>query len=195
MPGLLWGLRRPLIPALLGACASLWAACAAAQSAPADWTAIRDGHIVLFRHANAPGVGDPPQFRLGDCSTQRNLDETGRAQARRIGGQFRQRPIPVRQVLTSQWCRTRETAQLAFPVQKVQDEPAFNSFFGDASASPAQTAAARARLMAWKGPGVLVVVTHQVNISALTGTFSASGEGIVVRPGRDGLDVLGRVQP
>jgi hypothetical protein len=49
--------------------------------------------------------------------------------------------------------------------------------------------------MAWKGPGVLVVVTHQVNISALTGTFSASGEGIVVRPGRDGLDVLGRVQP
>jgi phosphohistidine phosphatase SixA len=195
MPGLLWGLCRPLVPALLGACASLWAGGTVAQNTPADWSAVRDGHIVLFRHANAPGVGDPPQFRLGDCSTQRNLDETGRAQARRIGGQFRQRQIPVRQVLTSQWCRTRETAQLAFPGQTVQDEPAFNSFFGDASASPAQTAAARARLMAWKGPGVLVVVTHQVNISALTGTFSASGEGIVVRPGRDGLDVLGRVQP
>jgi hypothetical protein len=97
-------------------------------------------------------------------------------------------------VLTSQWCRTRETAALAFPGQ-VQDDARFNSFFADRTSEPAQTAAALATLQRWQGPGALVVVTHQVNITALTGVFPTSGEGVVVRPAvGDGLEVVGRLR-
>ncbi len=155
---------------------------------------MTDGTMVLFRHANAPGGGDPPGFKLNDCSTQRNLDEAGRAQARLIGQTFRARGIKVSAVRSSQWCRARETADLAFPGQR-QDEAVFNSFFANREAEPAQTAAAQRLLSRWKGPGVMVVVTHQVNISALTGVAPMSGEGIVVKPGAEGLQVLGRIAP
>lgn len=160
------------------------------------WPALDPDGIVLFRHADAPGTGDPQQFRLGDCSTQRNLSERGRGQARDLGARFRARNVAVGQVLSSQWCRTRDTAELAFP-GRVQEAPAFNSFFNeDADQSARQTAAARAALAAWRGPGVLVVVTHQVNITALTGVYPASGEGVVVRAvPAGGLEVVGRLPP
>jgi phosphohistidine phosphatase SixA len=166
-----------------------------AQAGDANaWSALRDGAIVLFRHAEAPGGGDPPGFRLDDCSTQRNLGADGRAQARRIGEQFRGRRIAVGGVLTSQWCRTRETAELAFP-GRPRDDPNFNSFFGDAAREPAQTAAALATLSRWRGPGVLVVVTHQVNIRALAGVSPASGEGVIVRPQGERIEVIARISP
>lgn len=181
-----------LIPALL-ACAL-----AASSAAAADaWAELaKPGAIVLFRHATAPGVGDPPAFKPGDCATQRNLDEQGRAQARQLGEQFRQRGIQVGSVLSSQWCRTRETAQLAFGSQ-LREEPAFNSFFRQSTAArESQTAQARALLARWRGPGALVVVTHQVNIQALTGVGSASAEGVVVRPAADGsLQVVATLRP
>lgn len=158
------------------------------------WAALQEGSILLLRHANAPGVGDPRGFRLGDCRTQRNLDESGRAQARRIGEQFRQRGVKVGAVMSSQWCRARETAELAFP-GSVRDEPSFNSFFGDASAEATQTAEAQATLQRWRGPGVLVVVTHQVNITALTGVVPGSGEGVVLRASGQGLAVVARLHP
>ena len=101
---------------------------ATATSEEAAWNALRAGGIALFRHANAPGVGDPPGMRLDDCSTQRNLDEDGRIQARRIGDAFRSRNIQMGAVLASQWCRATETAQLAFP-GLVRVDPVFNSFF------------------------------------------------------------------
>lgn len=170
---------------------------AMATASDADWSALKDGHIVVFRHANAPGGGDPPGLKLGDCSTQRNLDDAGRAQARRIGEQFRRRGVKVGAVLTSQWCRARDTAELAFPGM-ARDDPSFNSFFDDRSREPAQTAQARATLARWRGPGVLVVTTHQVNISALTGVYPASGEGVVLAPDGSqpgGVRVLGRVRP
>lgn len=143
---------------------------------------LKDGSIVLFRHAEAPGVGDPPGFKLNDCSTQRNLDDTGRAQARRIGAQIRAQGVRVGAVRSSQWCRTRETARLAFPQQDVHDDPDFNSFFGDSAGGAEQSARALATLRQWRGPGTLVVVTHQVNITALTGIVPGSGEGVVVQP-------------
>ena len=166
----------------------------AAAASDAGWAALKDGHIVLFRHANAPGGGDPPGFKLGDCSTQRNLDDSGRAQARRIGEQFRQRGIKVGAVLSSQWCRARETAELAFPGM-ARDDASFNSFFDERSRGQAQTAQALATLGRWRGPGVLVVTTHQVNISMLTGVTPVSGEGVVVAPTRGGVEVLGRLRP
>lgn len=163
-------------------------------SEDAAWAALRQGGIVLFRHANAPGGGDPVGMRLDDCTTQRNLDDAGVAQARRIGDAFRSRAIEVGAVLTSQWCRARDTAELAFPGRK-HDETAFNSFFGDASKAPAQTAAARRILADWRGPGALVVATHQVNITALTGISPASGEGIVVKRENGTISVVGSVRP
>jgi phosphohistidine phosphatase SixA len=175
------------------------AASGAAADADAAWRALeRPGGIVLLRHADAPGVGDPPGFTLADCRGQRNLGDAGRQQARRLGDAFRSRPgVRVGAVLASQWCRTRETAQLAFGADAVREEPAFNSFFGEGEAARReQTARADAVLRAWRGPGVLVVVTHQVNITALTGEFTASAEGVVLRPAAGGRwQVVGRLPP
>src|SRR5437868_6308691 len=105
---------------------------AGAADADAAWTALASGEpkVLLIRHAEAPGVGDPPGFRLGDCATQRNLSEKGRAQAGSIGDALRRRGVPVAKVLTSQWCRCRDTARL-LDVGPVEDAPALNSFFDE----------------------------------------------------------------
>jgi phosphohistidine phosphatase SixA len=165
-----------------------------ADASDAAWAALSKGGIILFRHANAPGTGDPPGFRLGDCATQRNLDDAGRAQARRIGSAFRSRNIQVGRVLTSQWCRCVETASLAFPGQGITAAE-FNSFFDDRASEARQTEQARTTLKSWAGSGALVVVTHQVNITALTGVVPASGEGVVVGAGGGRPTVIGRIRP
>jgi phosphohistidine phosphatase SixA len=165
-----------------------------ATAAEEAWTALKGGGIVLFRHAYAPGGGDPQGMRIGDCSTQRNLDESGRAQARRIGEMFRAQGVQIGAVLTSQWCRTKETADLAFP-GRAKEEPAFNSFFADRSRSAEQTQAALKILAGWQGPGALVVTTHQVNITALTGVVPGSGDGIVVRVTPQGATAIGTIRP
>jgi phosphohistidine phosphatase SixA len=153
---------------------------------------LKNADILLLRHANAPGVGDPSGFKLGDCSTQRNLDDVGRAQSRRIGELLRTSPVKVGAVWSSQWCRTRETAALAFPELVVRDVTAFNSFFAERNREPDQLREAMKLLRQWQGPGVLLVVTHQVNITSLSGSVPASGEAVVVR-WRDGaLRTLGR---
>lgn len=149
---------------------------------------------VLFRHANAPGFGDPPGFRLDDCRTQRNLDDTGREQARRIGRAFGARGLRVGAVWSSPWCRVRETADLAFPGRTVV-QPAFGSFFGEREAEPRHTREAQAALSAWTGPGLLVVFTHQVNITALAGIHPASGEGVVMVRAGDTWRPVARLTP
>jgi len=179
---------------LLVTAASIGPAAAAPTAAADGWQAMGDGTVVLFRHAHAPGVGDPGGFRLDDCATQRNLDQLGRDQARRIGQAFRDRGVTVGAVISSQWCRARDTARLAFGVPP-REVAAFNSFFNEPGRREAQTAAALRFLAGWRGPGVLVVTTHQVNITALTGITPVPGEGIVVRPAGAELRVIGRVQP
>ncbi len=153
-----------------------------------------EGSIVLFRHAMAPGVGDPENFQLGNCSTQRNLSAAGRAQAKALGDRMRAAGVAVTQVLSSHWCRTLETAELAFPGQ-ARSEVLFDSFFTDQRRADPQTDKARALLLKWRGPGVLVVVTHQVNITQLTDVYSSSGEGVIVRPESGELAVVGRIAP
>ncbi len=180
-----------ILPALI--VLSAFAPVARADEAAA-WEALRKGGIALFRHAIAPGVGDPPGFRLGQCDTQRNLDAAGRAQAARIGAAFQRESVNVREVLSSRWCRALDTAELAFP-GRVTPAPIFDSSFQDRTTEPAQTDAARRRLLAWKRAGALVVVTHQVNITALTGIFPASGEGIVLVPEGGRLREVGRIRP
>ena len=94
-----------------------------------DWDAFDEpGAIAIMRHALAPGTGDPANLTIGDCSTQRNLDDRGRDQARAIGSALRERGIVFDVVLSSQWCRTLETAKL-LGLGTVVDAPALNSFF------------------------------------------------------------------
>lgn len=166
------------------------------SAVPADaqdqWVALRaDGAIAVMRHALAPGTGDPSDFTLGDCSTQRNLDDRGRAQARAIGEAFRVNNVRVDRVLTSEWCRARETAEL-LGLAPVSELPALNSFFADRSTRKAQTEALAAFLA--DAQDRLVLVTHQVNISALTGRRTSSGEMVVIDVTADGkVDVLGSI--
>ena len=161
------------------------------------WTVLAREHpVIIVRHASTdPGVGDPPGFRLGDCGTQRNLSAEGRVEAGRLGAALRVRGIPVLRVLSSRWCRCLETARLAFG--RAEGWPPLDSTFEDRSRAPEQDAAVRAAIAAHQpGSGVLVLVTHQVNITALTGEAVASGEIIVTRPvpeGR-GLAPVGRLK-
>ncbi len=185
--------RRVLTTACKALPLALLAGTPAAAEAAA-WEALRGGAITLFRHATAPGAGDPPGMRLGDCATQRNLDEAGRAQARRIGEAFRAEGVVVGAVLSSRWCRAREMAALAFP-GLARAEPAFDSFFDERAEGPGRTARARRILLDWGGPGALVVATHQVNIAGLTGVVPSSGEGVVLERGGGDLVVVGRVKP
>jgi len=152
------------------------------------------GRTVLIRHALAPGTGDPAGFDLADCATQRNLSEEGRAQARRIGARFSRWGVQVDAVLSSRWCRSLETARLAFGADGVEPFAPLDSFFGDRPAEPAQTAATKARIAGFDGDGVQVMVTHQVNITALTGIVPAQGEAIVVEPDGDEVAVVGRIR-
>ncbi len=184
---------NPKRPSLLIAALAIaiWAGPETARAADdqAAWAALKSGAIVLFRHANAPGTYDPPGMRLDDCATQRNL-----VQARRIGQAFRERGIEVGRVLTSRWCRAKDTAELAFPGRAIP-EPAFDSLHADRSRGPAQAEAARRILLAWNGPGALVVTTHQFTMMAIVDLPSASGEGIVLRREGDKLVVVGNIKP
>jgi phosphohistidine phosphatase SixA len=170
---------------------------APATASEEAWSALaRGGTVALMRHARAPGTGDPAGFRLEDCTTQRNLSDDGRAQARRIGEAFRQRRIAVASVLSSRWCRALDTARLAFG-DAVRPFPPLDSFFAGRGSSEEQTQGARREIAAWQGrEGVLVMVTHQVNITALTGIFPQEGEAVVLAPASDGSPrVLGTVRP
>lgn len=170
----------------------------AVAPAAADETAwallAQGGQTVLIRHARAPGTGDPRGFALDDCATQRNLSEEGRTQARLIGARFAERGIDLARVLSSRWCRSLETARLAFGAERVEPHEPLDSFFGDRSDEPARSAAARRAIAAFAGPGVLVMVTHQVNITALTGIVPREGEAIVVTADADSVRTLGRIR-
>jgi broad specificity phosphatase PhoE len=165
-----------------------------AADGEAVWDLLRSGgQVVVMRHASTePGVGDPPGFRLEDCQTQRNLSAAGREEARRLGQAFRARSIPIGQVLSSRWCRCLETARLAFGT--VEPWAPLDSFFNDRSRADAQTQAVR-ELIAERPPGGnLILVSHQVNITALTQLFPAPGEMIVLTPlGNGEFRVAGRL--
>ncbi len=145
--------------------------------------ALRGGGCVLMlRHARTvPGVGDPPGFRLGACGTQRNLSDAGRDDARAIGRSLASAGLRPQAVRSSAWCRCIDTAQLAFGASVPW--PPLDSTFDSPSLSPAATQALRDALAGTPVGRFEVWVTHQVNITALTGEVPAMGEGLVVGPG------------
>jgi phosphohistidine phosphatase SixA len=151
------------------------------------------GLVILMRHAQTvPGTGDPPGFRLGDCATQRNLSEEGRDQARRIGEKLRAERVPVDRVLTSAWCRCRDTAELLDlgPVEHLQP---LDSFFEERSLRDRHRTGMLEFISAWRNTGNAVLVTHQVNITAVSGVFPASGEVVVMTAGEQPR-VVGRLR-
>ena len=150
------------------------------------------GAVGVMRHALAPGYSDPSHFKIGDCASQRNLDAAGRAQARATGAALRAAGVGFDLILTSQWCRCRETARL-LGLGPVRDLPALNSFFEHPGRAPRQTAALRATLAGLPPGQRVLLVSHYVNIADLTGQTTASGEILVARRGGDGtLAVTGR---
>ena len=158
----------------------------ALSATAADFSSLaQPGAKAIMRHALAPGGGDPAGFVIGDCATQRNLDERGRKQAREIGAAMRNAGVRFDRVLTSQWCRCRETAEL-LDVGPVTEAPFLNSFFADRSTEASQTAALKAYLRTLGLGERAMFVTHQVNVMAMTNRFISSGEVFVLSVDENG---------
>jgi broad specificity phosphatase PhoE len=183
--------------AFLAAALAFLAAPAFADEAAA-WAALRaGGHVALIRHASTEaGLGDPPGYKLDDCATQRNLSPAGREESRRLGERFRKEGVAVEKVYTSPWCRCRDTAREAFG--KAEDWAALSSFFDDRSRAADLTGRVKNRIGTYstrRPKGAIVMVTHNVNIAALTDLSVGMGEVVVVRPdGCCGLRVVGRIR-
>ena len=150
------------------------------------------GYVLMMRHAiTVPGIGDPENFDLTKCETQRNLSDIGRAQARRIGQDISEAGINFSDVRSSEWCRCIDTAKIAF----AQATPwkALNSFFADRSTARQQTRELH-QAASQLAPGTNVIwVTHQVNISAALDTFAGQGEIVVARPAAGKLRLAFRI--
>lgn len=159
------------------------------------WALLKSGgQVVLVRHAlTTPGVGDPPGMKIGDCGTQRNLSDEGRAHARQLGEAFRQRGIAVGSLLSSPWCRSIETAKLAFG--KAPDlTPALGNLFGRSEESGRQLAALRPLAGQIPVKGNTVMVSHGSTILALTGISPDTAEMVVLTPQGEGrFKVAGRM--
>jgi broad specificity phosphatase PhoE len=168
--------------AVLVACASM-ATVAAASDAP--WDALREpGSVVVLRHSYAPGGFDPPDARLDDCSTQRNLDEHGRAQAARVGEAFRQHGVEVGTVLSSPRCRCLETARLAFG--RAQAWGALQGALNDQDLRQRLVAEIKDAIAVHRSGPPLVLVTHGSVVADLTGLTVRMGAFVVLRRAADG---------
>jgi phosphohistidine phosphatase SixA len=151
------------------------------------------GYVLLMRHTLAPGVADPANFRVGDCSTQRNLNDQGRQDARDIGQWIKRREVRILRVESSRWCRAKETAKL-LGLGPVRLNKNLDSLFQDEDAlNDPQTANIRKRIVSHRNSsGLLIFVGHFVNISAVVGVSVDSGEGVLVRANAQGqIKVMG----
>ncbi len=171
--------------ALLTLSAAAWHGWINAADAPAVSDAAlvsllkTGGCAFMIRHAQTePGIGDPANFTIGQCSTQRNLSSAGHMQSKRLGEWFTAHGLQPRQVLSSHWCRCQDTARLAFG--RYTDLPALNSSFNVAERQPAQTAQLKQRLRTIPAGHFEVWVTHQVNMTDLAQSWPQMGEAFVL---------------
>jgi phosphohistidine phosphatase SixA len=157
----------------------------------------KSDHVLLMRHALAPGVGDPAGYTLQDCKTQRNLDATGRAQAQKIGLWLKAQGVREALVFSSAWCRCKETAEkLAFGATLL--EPSLNSFFDDMSQGPQSKSSLQkfiATQLHSKGSKALILVTHHVNIAEFMGDNVGSGDMVLVKVNTAGQLVSSKTYP
>jgi broad specificity phosphatase PhoE len=138
----------------------------------------------VLRHSYAPGGFDPPDARLDDCSTQRNLDAAGRAQARRIGEEFRRYGIAVGMVLSSPRCRCLDTGRLAFG--QAEAWAPLEGALRDSALRARRLAEVQQRIDAYRDTAPLVLITHGSVVTDLTGASIRMGELVVLRRGADG---------
>ena len=151
------------------------------------------GYVLLLRHSLAPGVGDPENFKLGDCSTQRNLSQEGRDDAAEIGAWIKRQKVKIYRVESSRWCRARQTAKL-LDIGKVKLNKNLDSLFreSDLESHPKTLKTKQQILNHRNKSGLLVLVGHYVNIAALVGVGVDSGEGVIVKANKNGvIKVLG----
>lgn len=154
------------------------------------------GYVLLLRHSLAPGSGDPANFKLDDCSTQRNLSDEGREDAKEIGEWLKRREIKIARVESSRWCRAKETAQL-LDIGKVRLNKNLDSLFRETNiVSHPATLKVRKQIVNYRNKsGLLVMVGHYVNIAALTEAGVNSGEGVLVRADSKGVIRIVGVTP
>ena len=174
------------------------------QSAMANEEAIWDklqgtnpkGYVLLLRHTIAPGVGDPENFKLNDCSTQRNLSQLGRDDAKAVGDWLKRRDIKISRVESSRWCRAKQTAQL-LGIGKVRLNSNLDSLFESADPAKAiQTVRVKKQIVDWRNKsGLLVLVGHFINIGAVAGVGVGSGEGVLVKTDSKGRITVVGVTP
>jgi phosphohistidine phosphatase SixA len=165
---------------------TLWLRPALAQDNAPAWSLLRQpGYVVFMRHSEAPGYADPPNYNLEDCSTQRNLVDSGRAHARRTGEAFRRNGITFQRVLTSPWCRCKETALLAMGREAEVFAPLSN-LVGRSQHTAEQVAALQAYLASLDANTRVLFITHGIVIQAFTGISPASGEMVIVKPDASG---------
>ena len=151
------------------------------------------GYVLLLRHSLAPGVGDPENFKLGDCSTQRNLSQEGRDDAAEIGAWIKRQNVKIHRVESSRWCRARQTAKL-LDIGKVKLNKNLDSLFRESNLeSHPQTLKTKQQILNHRNKsGLLVLVGHYVNIAALVGVGVDSGERLIVKANKNGvIKVLG----
>ncbi|MCY1284338.1 hypothetical protein D9M68_601240 [compost metagenome] len=167
----------------------------AAADQKTAWQALREGKaLLLLRHTTAPGTGDPEGFRLGDCSTQRNLSDKGRQEAKRWGRLLVGRKVLQPRLYSSNWCRAQDTAQ-EMGLGAVETLSALDSFFSDPDSQAAQTVELRKAIDKVPRDRPVIMVSHQVNIKALTGFSPKSGEGLIIElPLADPPKVLARIR-
>ena len=149
------------------------------------------GKIIFIRHAYAPGGGDPDNFDVNDCSTQRNLNNEGISQSKLIGEFFVKNKIQIDQVLSSEWCRCKDTAKYAFKNFKTFN--ALNSFFSSkfAQNEDKQIKDLKNFIQNWKSEKNLVLVTHYVVISSMLNMAVGSGEIVITN---NDYDVIGTIE-
>ena len=156
-----------------------------------EYAANPDGHVLFIRHALAPGSGDPSHFKVEDCQTQRNLSAAGREQARKIGARLRAAKLQISAILTSQWCRCKDTAT-EMGLGPVSSAPGLNSFYQGIVPKKETLANLTKRLDRLDGrDGVTIMVTHFVTISAITGIGVSSGGMVSYNPQTGVAKVIG----
>ena len=149
------------------------------------------GKLIFIRHAYAPGNGDPADFNLNDCSTQRNLSEGGRKQAQRIGEFFTKNKIEIDKVLSSEWCRCKETAKIAF--KNYSTNNFLNSFYSSkfSKNKDKQVKAFNYYIKNLEIEKNLIFVTHYVFISEVLNYGPSSGEIVV---SDKNLNIIGSIE-
>ena len=178
---------------LLGALLIAWSA--SADDAELIAALQSGGHIALMRHSTAPGTGDPPNLRIGDCATQRNLSSGGRTQAAEIGAHLRANGLSAARLVSSQWCRCLDTARL-LSVGDIEELPFLNSLVSYPDERTEMTRSLGEWIAVQDLSAPTILVTHAINIRALTGHSTAQGEIVVAERAAGGaLRIVGSILP